>query len=361
MKLGYIRSFILFTFLVCSWFANGQQLTNKSISVDGVDREYLVYLPRGFDENQSLPVLFCFHAGGGYSESMMKFTADFRPLADENQFIAVYPQGLVASAKGDVATNWNYKGPYDNGTDELGFAESMIEALAADHSVNTSRIFACGFSQGGNLMWDFASLLGDRFAAVACVAASMWQWTYDDFSPNDKIGVLSIHGTNDTYNPYNGNQYSLSMDSLNDYWVDINNSEGTFSSTQYARGVTRYVWGPAEDCHSVEHFRVQGGIHDWPSFSEQAIWEFFSRYDIDGLIQCGSTVNLTIESYDLSNKELTIDIDSLPSGSYELRKSIGGKFRSFDPELNINSDTQFPLIIRGVEESSLIIQLWDKS
>ena len=32
-------------------------------------------------------------------------------------------------------------------------------------------------------MWDFASLLGDRFAAVASVAASIWQWTYDDFAP----------------------------------------------------------------------------------------------------------------------------------------------------------------------------------
>ena len=142
MKLGNIRVVILFTFLACSCFVSGQQLINKTISVGGVGREYLVYLPRDFDRNQSLPVLFCFHGGGGYSETMMRFTADFRPLADENQFIAVYPQGLVASAKGDVATNWNYKGPYDNGTDELGFAESMIGALAADHSVNTSRIFA---------------------------------------------------------------------------------------------------------------------------------------------------------------------------------------------------------------------------
>lgn len=360
MKLVYIRPFILFILLVCSWHANGQQLTNKSISVDGVDREYLVYLPRGLDENQSLPVLFCFHGGGGNSESMMRFTADFRPLADENQFIAVYPQGLVAGAKGDVATNWNYKGPYDNGTDELGFAESMIEALSADYSVNTSRIFACGFSQGGNLMWDFASLLGDRFAAVACVAASMWQWTYNDFSPSDKIGVLSIHGTNDTYNPYNGNQYSLSMGSLNDYWVNINNSEETFSSSQYSRGVTRYVWAPSEDCHSVEHFRVQGGFHDWPPFSEQVIWDFFSRYDIDGLIDCSEPISIKVDSYDLSRKELVVNIENLSSGKFEIRKSTGGEFYSFDPVVDVNKNTQFPLRIGNVTEQALMIQLWKK-
>ena len=106
---------------------------------------------------------------------MMRFTADFRPLADQHKFIAVYPQGLVFGGKGVSATNWNYKGPYDNGIDEIAFVESMIESVTSDYSGDHRRVFACGFSQGGNLMWDYASLLGDRFAAVASVAASMWQ------------------------------------------------------------------------------------------------------------------------------------------------------------------------------------------
>ena len=52
------------------------------------------------------------------------------------------------------------------------------------------------------------------------------------------------------------------LDRLNRYWVEINGSEETASSSQYARGVTQYVWQGREDCHSVEHFRVQGGLHD---------------------------------------------------------------------------------------------------
>jgi poly(3-hydroxybutyrate) depolymerase len=57
--------------------------------------------------------------------SMMRFTPDFRPLADSNQFIAVYSQSLVTDSKGNSSTTWNNKGPYDNGTDEIGFAEAM--------------------------------------------------------------------------------------------------------------------------------------------------------------------------------------------------------------------------------------------
>ncbi|MEC7856483.1 MAG: hypothetical protein VYA96_01930, partial [Verrucomicrobiota bacterium] len=100
----------------------GQQLINSFVEIQGVDREYMIYFNRGFSIQESLPVVFCFHGGGGYAEDMMRFTADFRPIADENRFIVVYPQGLLYEAKGTSATNWNYKGPYDNGTDELGFA-----------------------------------------------------------------------------------------------------------------------------------------------------------------------------------------------------------------------------------------------
>ena len=340
--------------------SKGQQLINRTTEVQGEEREYLVYLPRGFSNAESLPVVFCFHGGDDYAESMMRFTADFRPLADQHKFIAVYPQGLVFGGKGGSATNWNYKGPYDNGIDEIAFVESMIESVTSDYSCDHRRIFACGFSQGGNLMWDYASLLGDRFAAVASVAASMWQWTYDDFTPLEKIGVLTIHGTNDFYNPYTGNQYSISMDRLNRYWVEINGSEETASSSQYARGVTQYVWQGTEDCHSVEHFRVQGGLHDWPSFSERVIWEFFSKYDIDGLIDCREPISIKIDSYDLSRKELVVNIENLSSGNFEIRKSTGGEFYSFDPVIDVNENTQFPLIIGNVTEQALMIQLWEK-
>ena len=359
--IGFIKSrlFIFFIFVASQLSLKGQQLINSSVEIQGVDREYLIYLPRGFSIQESLPVVFCFHGGGGYAEDMMRFTADFRPIADENRFIVVYPQGLLYEAKGTSATNWNYKGPCDNGTDELGFAEAMIEKMISEYSADSSKIFACGFSQGGNLMWDYASLLGDRFAAVASVAASMWQWTYDDFTPSNKIGVLTIHGTNDFYNPYTGNQYSISMDRLNRYWVDINSSEQNATSSQYARGVTKYVWQGTEDCHSVEHFRVQGGLHDWPSFSERAIWEFFSQYDIDGIIECRKPVSIKIDSYDISTKDLVISIENLTSGRFEIRKSTGGEFQSFDPVIEVNEDTELPIIIRDVRDRLLLIQLWE--
>ena len=150
------------------------------------------------------------------------------------------------------------------------------------------------------------------------------------------------------------------MDRLNRYWVEINGSKETSSSSHYARGVTQYVWNGGEDCHSVEHFRVQGGLHDWPSFSERVIWEFFSRYDIDGLINCREPMIINIDSYDHSRKELVVSIENLTSGNFEIRKSTGAGFYSFDPILEVDENTQFPLKIENVTEQALMIQLWER-
>ena len=355
-----LQCIAVFFFLFSSSCAWTQQIVNKTLKIDGITREYLVYLPSDFDKSESIPALFCFHGGDMYAESMMRNTADFRPLANANKFIAVYPQGLITDSKGGRSTTWNNKGPYDNGTDEIGFAESMIDSLVEDYSVDPDRIYACGFSLGGNLMWDYASLLGNRFAAIASVAASMWEWTHEDFSPTDRTGILTIHGTNDSYNPYNGNQYSISINQLNKYWVSINGSQSSPSTSQFSRGVTRYLWAETEDCHTVEHYRVQEGFHDWPSFSEQVIWDFVSQYNIDGLIRCADPAELIIDAYDPSNNELTITINNLPPGTFELRKSIGGSFEPLSPRVNIDHNVVFPLKIKSVNDEALILQVWEK-
>ena len=111
--------------LSTSWAVYAQNELTRSVTVDGIQRQLLVYLPQDFQPSESLPVLFCFHGGDDSAEGMMRFTADFRPLADSERFIAVYPQGLIFEG----SSHWNSEGPYDNGTDEIGFTRAMIDLL----------------------------------------------------------------------------------------------------------------------------------------------------------------------------------------------------------------------------------------
>ncbi|MDG2487106.1 MAG: PHB depolymerase family esterase [Roseibacillus sp.] len=333
-----------------------QDVLTRSVRVDGSERQLLVYLPENFRASESLPVLLCFHGGDDSAEGMMRFTADFRPLADSERFIAVYPQGLIFEG----SSYWNSEGPYDNGTDEIGFARAMIDLLVRDYAADPTRVYACGFSLGGNLMRDLACYLGDQVAAVASVAASMWEWTLEDCSTTNRTGILSIHGTEDSYNPYNGNQHSISINSLNTHWASHNGANKSPITSTVSPGVTRYLWDKGDGCHTVEHYRIQNGPHSWPSFSKEVIWEFVSRYNISGLIGCGSEVELVIDGYNPKTRQLTLNVRNLSAGNFEIRRSSTGSFQSFRPRIEINQDTVFPLTIPSVPRDTLLLQIWER-
>ena len=108
--------------------AGAQQLLSKNISVGGVARSYLVYLPVNFDPSEAMPAMFFFHGGGGTANGGL-FECDFRPLADAERFIAVYPQAIDSVSGSNC---WDCLGDYYGGVDEVGFLSAMIDALEAD-------------------------------------------------------------------------------------------------------------------------------------------------------------------------------------------------------------------------------------
>ena len=67
-KSNFIKMKLIFTAL--AFFTSMSvvaQLSDESILVDGLNREYLLYLPSGFDSNESLPLVLNFHGGTGRS------------------------------------------------------------------------------------------------------------------------------------------------------------------------------------------------------------------------------------------------------------------------------------------------------
>ena len=188
----------------------------------------------------------------------------------------------------------------------------------------------------------------------------MWEWTLADCSTSDRTGILSIHGTNDFYNPYNGNQYSISIESLNSHWATLNGTTRFPATSTISRGVTRLLWDRGEGCHTVEHYRIQNGPHSWPSFSREVIWGFVSQYDSSGLIGCGSRVDLVIHEFEPATRQVSLSIRNLPTGTYEIRRYTTGSFQSFQPRIEISEDTVFPLTIPNLPPDSLLLQVWER-
>ncbi len=306
----YLNSFLFFG--IYSSSLNAQQFLSKTIEHDGITREYTLYIPSNYNDFSELPLIFNFHGGSGDIASQIVIS-DMRTLADRDGFLIVYPQALP-DPNANGSTLWTHKEP--SSIDDVFFVEAMIDALAMEYNVDEERVYACGYSNGGEFSLELACRLSHRIAAIGTVARSMYIETFEACDPSRPIGIISIQGTRDDYEgiTFGGITYYISMDDLNDYWVTFNNTDSSptiidLPDTNISDGSTveKYSWENGEACLSVLHYKVIDGGHDWPgSFGNMdidasvEIWNYVSLFDLNGLIGCESLSSN--ESLDQENK-----------------------------------------------------------
>ena len=258
-----------------------------TLTHEGELRQYLTYVPEIYTSSGiARPLLFNFHGGSG-SASGQVYTADFRPIADTANFILVYPQGTFGST-------WNSSLPTNPRTkmfvDDFGFVDAMIKKINSDYifGVDTTRIYATGYSNGADISLSLACVRSDKIAAVASVSGLLDRHTAENSNPLT-VGVLSIHGTNDFSRPYEYglDGYYFTIDELNTYWSSINGFSGQPQKETYdvaGLSVEYIKYGKM-----IEHYKVNGGDHIWLDITRdgfntnQKIWNFLSRFDINGL------------------------------------------------------------------------------
>ncbi|MEL7252227.1 MAG: PHB depolymerase family esterase [Bacteroidota bacterium] len=297
----------LWTIAILFLLSNGllaQPFLARTFAYEGNTRAYNIYLPASYDGTVAFPLLFNFHGGGGDIASQIAI-ADMRSIADTADFILVYPQALP-DPNDDGSTNWLHKEPTE--VDDVFFIDALISSLSTEYEIDQTRIYACGYSLGGEFTYELACRLNEQIAAVGVVARTMFVGTLDNCAPSHPTGVLTILGTDDAISPYDGLewggiQYYHSAAEVHDYWVTHNNAATVPIITQLpdlepfdGSTVERYVWGEGDACVAVEHLKVNNGGHDWPgSFGNKdidasvEIWNFVSQYSLDGLISCAVT------------------------------------------------------------------------
>ena len=268
---------------------------------DGLSRDYILFVPSSYDENENTPIVFNLHGGSGTAEEQMNYVSDMRNLSDSEKFILVYPQ---ASSDSNGIPIWNLGGVNSKATyvDDVGYISHLIDKISEFYSVDRDRIYVTGFSNGGYLSFELACKLSSEIAAFASVAGHMFIDTYNDCSPTHPTPFLSINGTEDNYDGIAG--YYLPIDNSNNYWIEYNNTdlnpeiiEIEDANTTDGSSVQYYSWKNGTNGVEIDHYKVLGGDHSWPSLnadsnkgnsngdidSDRIIWEFFSRFDINGL------------------------------------------------------------------------------
>ncbi len=275
----WLLTLLLFT----NSFTFAQQVINATIQNDGRTRQYRLYVPASYDASKPAPLILNFH-GFTNNIDIQYNQSDFRQLAEDNQFIFVTPQGL-----GGFFSGWAINNNFGGNEDDLGFSDALINKIQEDYNINEKRIYATGFSNGGFFSYRLACELSPRIAAVASVAGSMTRIWIDNnqCQPQHPTAVLQITGTNDNVISINGNSNNEPIIDVMEYWSAVNNGDPTPEIIQLGGGSTRSIWDNGDNGVTAEFIRVQGKGHSWNGGNvntSQEIWNFFSRFDIDGVI-----------------------------------------------------------------------------
>ena len=270
--------------------------TARTLTRDGRERSYLLYVPASVDWSQPVPLVFVFHGGTGNGKSA-RIMSGFNEVAFQNRFIVVYPDGS-GRLSDEIILTWNGGDccgyAQQENVDDVGFTRAIVAELQSQANIDPKRIYATGLSNGGILSQRLACEASDLFAAVAPVAGTL---NFQPCKPSQPVSVIEFHGTADNHIPYEGGFGSESLvnvdfesvlDSVG-FWTSFNRCAST-SLTESFADIQHETWTGCADSTAVELYTIIGGGHAWPGgrggwpgsdeptqtiSATQLIWEFF--------------------------------------------------------------------------------------
>ncbi len=154
----------------------GVQLERDFGAAAGGMRSFYLVVPTDYDDSIPHRVIVGY-AGTDWSGEMIRPYLDLEQSGSRT--IYVYPDVRFRDFEGWGNLGGWLLGPHAapaNGMEDLDFTAALLDHLEASYCVDTDRIFATGHSWGGDMAAVAGCFLGDRFTAVAPVAANRPYW-----------------------------------------------------------------------------------------------------------------------------------------------------------------------------------------
>ena len=326
----------------------------RTITVDGKERRYWLYVPASVAGKTDVPVVFSLHGRGNNDKPEDTGKPIFTSLANEKGFIVVYPQGRNGT-KADYPDdgNWNNGFVGTTGWEATGkenadtkFIKALVDQIQSDYktknatnnniSVNPKRFYLCGFSMGGMMTYACAKVLNGTFAAYGSCGGFPLNEFHMNLATENPIPFIHLHGNKDGVLDINllhtiienllfRNGCKLS--------AKQNNDDGWTTTTE--NGITRNDFKGVNGV-PVTTVTFAGLGHSVHQSAPAYLWDFFS--------------DKTVDKYDDSDIEWKWDMPTInaniPNSSsesyYGWKHEVNGKDRSLtyggegNPEGNHN-------------------------
>jgi len=236
--------------------------------IGGRSRVVIVHVPSGYSPSVKVPLVLNMHGSGSTAQGQEAFSG-MDVTADADDFIVAYPQALIPDGTG---FDWNVPGvPLVRGravpkgsADDIAFLTTLVGSLEQRYCIDSSRVYATGFSGGARMSSQLACDSSATFAAVAPVSGLRRP---SPCRAQRAVPIIAFHGTADPVDPYNGNgqpywTYSVPQAAID--WAQQNGCSQAASTSQPSAGVTLTEYSGCVGAVKVELYTIAGEGHEWP-------------------------------------------------------------------------------------------------
>jgi predicted peptidase len=251
----------------------------NNVKIRGQDRRYILWYPDNYDNTHPYRLIICYHWWSGSASQVFDCTTEgircyttqipFYNLLEmsNNTTIFVAPDGSGAPL------GW----PNGDGV-QLEFTDSILAQVKNNFCIDTTRIFAMGFSFGGGMSYAIACDRAPVFRAVCVFAGAQLSGCVDGKNP---IAYYASHGVSDGTCDIKGGR------ALRDHFVQVNGCTAQ-NPPEPAAGSGQHICTDYKGCsmdHPVRWCAFDGGHDPSPKDKGQSttwngveIWKFVTQF-----------------------------------------------------------------------------------
>jgi polyhydroxybutyrate depolymerase len=245
--------------------------SNGSIISSGLEREYLLYVPKSYDPARPTPLVISMHGAALWPAAQMAIS-QWNEMAERAGLMVVYPSGLKRGPR-----IWE-AGHGPERRRDVRFIADLIDTLAAVYNIDSSRIYANGLSNGGGMAFVLSCTLSDRIAAIGVVAPALFL-PWSGCADQRPVPMIAFQGTADRMTPYHGGGPRwLTPRPFPDIptwvagWARRNRCAPEPVDSSVVADVTRRRYRSCAGDASVVFYTVHGGGHTWPGGGPLPEW-----------------------------------------------------------------------------------------
>ena len=302
----------------------------RNVTVDGIEREYLVYVPA--NAPASAPAVVMLHGTSGDGEKFYNISG-WREKADAEGLIAVFPSaltyclgeddkvvdGVISDDEYRVTTKWvagrvgtaeiplcpaerlamlpaDKRALADHPLmDDVAFLDAIVADITSTDDVDPKRIYVTGFSNGGSMS---ARLMVERTNTFAAFAMNGGGATVTGTALRPAAAVFAVGSKDDRFTVPNGvaelpldeTVFDLpgmggAVDSLcAALSLDCAERTSTISAGQV--GVHRFTQSTVGASNELAFAVIGDATHQYPNGSNHplvmadVLWDFFVKYSL---------------------------------------------------------------------------------